>query len=164
MISIYEKWAEQYPLMSIEDGLAEEDWEGWRQMTACLGSKLQLIGDDLFVTQSQRVGRGIREKAGNALLVKYNQVGTLTEAKQAVLKAKSAGWACVFSHRSGETEESSIADLSLAWDTEQIKTGGLSRGERICKYNRLLRIEEELGKKASYRGKKAFRFHKKQGL
>ena len=158
MIAIYEKWAEQYPLMSIEDGLAEEDWEGWRQMTAQLGDKLQLVGDDLFVTQSHRIERGIKEKAGNALLVKYNQVGTLTETKQAILKAKSAGWACVFSHRSGETEENAIADLSLAWETEQIKTGGLSRGERIAKYNRLLRIEEELGNRARFRGKQAFRF------
>ena len=155
MISIYQKWTEDYPLVSIEDGLAEEDWEGWQKMTQQLGKKVQLVGDDLFVTQKERVERGIETGAGNALLVKYNQVGTITETEQAVLKAKSAGWACILSHRSGDTEDSSIADLSVAWGAEQIKTGSVSRGERTAKYNRLLRIEEELGPRA-FRGKKAF--------
>ena len=157
MISLYEKWCEQYPLVSIEDGLSEEDWPGWKLMTEQLGKNLQLVGDDLFVTQKHRVERGIKEKAANALLVKYNQVGTITETKEAILKARSAGWTCVLSHRSGETEDTSIADLSIAWGAEQIKTGSLSRGERTAKYNRLLRIEEELGKQAVFRGRKAFK-------
>ena len=155
MISIYKKWAEDYPLISIEDGLAEEDWGGWQKMTQQLGRKVQLVGDDLFVTQEGRVEKGIQAKAGNALLVKYNQVGTITETEQAVLRAKSAGWTCILSHRSGDTEDTSIADLSVAWGAEQIKTGSVSRGERTAKYNRLLRIEEELGSHF-FRGKKAF--------
>ena len=157
MTSLYEKWSRQYPLVSLEDGLSEEDWSGWKFMTKKLGKHLQLVGDDLFVTQKHRVERGIEEKTANALLVKYNQVGTITETKEAVLKAQSAGWTCIFSHRSGETEDTSIADLSVAWGTEQIKTGSLSRGERTAKYNRLLRIEEALGKKAIFRGRKAFK-------
>ncbi len=157
MIDIYKKWSKQYPLISIEDGLAEEDWEGWKQMTKSLGKKIQLVGDDLFVTQKDRVEKGIQWGAANALLVKYNQVGTITETKQAILKAKSAEFSCILSHRSGETEDTSIADLSVAWGTEQIKTGGLSRGERTAKYNRLLRIEEELKGQISFRGKKAFK-------
>ena len=157
MTAIYEKWCQQYPLVSIEDGLNEEDWRGWRFLTKKLGKNLQLVGDDLFVTQKHRVERGIKEKASNALLVKYNQVGTITETKEAILKAESAGWTCILSHRSGETEDTSIADLSVAWRTEQIKTGSLSRGERTAKYNRLLRIEEELGKQAVFRGRKAFK-------
>ena len=155
LISIYEKWVEDYPLVSIEDGLAEEDWTAWQSMTGKLGQKIQLVGDDLFVTQKDRVEKGLEMKAGNALLVKYNQVGTITETEQAVLKAKSAEWACILSHRSGDTEDTSIADLSVAWGAEQIKTGSVSRGERTAKYNRLLRIEEELGPR-SFRGKKAF--------
>ncbi|MCY4322011.1 MAG: phosphopyruvate hydratase [Bdellovibrionaceae bacterium] len=155
MISIYEKWIKDYPLVSIEDGLAEEDWKGWQKMTKKLGKKIQLVGDDLFVTQKDRVEQGIEKGSANALLVKYNQVGTITETEQAILKAKSAGWTCVLSHRSGDTEDTSIADLSVAWATEQIKTGSVSRGERTAKYNRLLRIEEELDPN-SFRGKKAF--------
>ena len=155
LIAIYKKWSEDYPLISIEDGLAEEDWEGWKKMTEQLGQKVQLVGDDLFVTQKERVEKGIEMQAGNALLVKYNQVGTITETEQAVLKAKSAGWTYILSHRSGDTEDTSIADLSVAWGAEQIKTGSVSRGERTAKYNRLLRIEEELGFN-SFRGKKAF--------
>ena len=157
MISIYEKWLKQYPLVSIEDGLAEEDWEGWKLMTNRLGKKLQLVGDDLFVTQTDRVEKGIKQGAANALLVKYNQVGTITETKETILKAKSAGFSCILSHRSGDTEDTSIADLSVAWEMDQIKTGSVSRGERTAKYNRLLRIEEELKGQALFRGNKAFK-------
>ena len=157
MLFIYEKWSKQYPLVSIEDGLAEEDWEGWKLMTDRLGKKLQLVGDDLFATQKHRVEKGIQQGAANALLVKYNQVGTITETKEAILKAKEAGFSCILSHRSGDTEDTSIADLSVAWGMEQIKTGSLSRGERTAKYNRLIRIEEELGERVSFRGIKAFK-------
>lgn len=157
IISIYEKWSKQYPLISIEDGLAEEDWEGWKLMTKRLGKNLQLVGDDLFVTQTHRVLKGIQQKSANALLVKYNQVGTITETKEAILKARSGNFSCILSHRSGDTEDTSIADLSVAWGMEQIKTGSVSRGERTAKYNRLLRIEEELGKSASFLEKKAFK-------
>ncbi len=157
MISIYEKWSQQYPLISIEDGLAEEDWGGWGRMTKKLGKKIQLVGDDLFVSQKDRVKKGVEQGAGNALLVKFNQAGTITESQAAVLKAKSAGFSCIMSHRSGETEDSSIADLSVAWGTEQIKAGSVSRGERTAKYNRLLRIEEELGQEGFYRGREAFK-------
>ncbi len=157
MISLYEKWSRQYPLISIEDGLAEEDWEGWALLTKRLGKNLQLVGDDLFVTQKERLAEGIRRGAGNALLVKYNQAGTITETKEAILKAKSAGLSCILSHRSGDTEDTSIADLSIAWGAEQIKTGSVSRGERTAKYNRLIRIEEELKGQTSFRGKKAFK-------
>ncbi|MCZ0933280.1 MAG: phosphopyruvate hydratase, partial [Oligoflexia bacterium] len=155
MIFIYEKWSQDYPIVSIEDGLAEEDWEGWKKMTQRLGKKVQLVGDDLFVTQKDRVEKGIEMGTANSLLVKYNQVGTITETEWAVLKARSAGWTCVLSHRSGDTEDTSIADLSVAWGAEQIKTGSVSRGERTAKYNRLLRIEEELCPN-SFRGKTAF--------
>jgi len=157
MVAIYEKWLRQYPLISIEDGLAEEDWKGWKLMTRRLGKKLQLVGDDLFVTQKDRLEKGIKQGAANALLVKYNQVGTITETKEAILKAKSAGFSCILSHRSGDTEDTSIADLSVAWGTEQIKTGSVSRGERTAKYNRLIRIEEELKGQAVCRGRKAFK-------
>ena len=157
MVSLYEKWIKTYPIVSIEDGLAEEDWEGWKLMTTRLGKKLQLVGDDLFVTQNHRIEKGIQYGAANALLVKYNQVGTITESKEAVLKAKAAGFSCILSHRSGETEDTSIADLSVAWGAEQIKTGGVSRGERTAKYNRLLRIEEESQQQISFRGKTAFK-------
>ena len=157
MISIYQKWQSQYPLISIEDGLSEEDWSGWRKMTDGLGRNIQLVGDDLFVTQKDRVERGIRQSSANALLVKYNQVGTITETREAVKKAKSAGFACIMSHRSGETEDTSIADLCVAWGMEQIKAGSLARSERTAKYNRLVRIEEELGGMAFFRGKKAFK-------
>ena len=160
MIAVYEQWIQDYPLISIEDGLAEEDWTGWKQMTQKLGHQIQLVGDDLFVTQKNRVERGLKEQAGNALLVKYNQVGTISETKSAVLTAQQGDFACVFSHRSGETEDTSIADLSVAWGTEQIKTGSVSRGERTAKYNRLLRIEEELGSSAFYKGSSAFKKRK----
>ena len=157
MIALYKQWIQDYPLISIEDGLAEEDWSGWKSMTRQLGDQVQLVGDDLFVTQKERLSKGIREHAANALLVKYNQVGTLTETLSAILEARQAGLTCVFSHRSGETEDTSIADLSVAWGTQQIKAGSPCRGERTAKYNRLLRIEEALGSASSFRGLKAFK-------
>lgn len=157
MISIYEKWVKDYPLISIEDGLDENDWAGWKKMTQKLGHKIQLVGDDLFVTQRDRIQKGIQNKAANALLVKYNQVGTLTESLSAVQTAQAGNFACIFSHRSGETEDTSIADLSVAWGTEQIKTGSVTRGERTAKYNRLIRIEEELGTSGFYKGSQAFK-------
>ena len=164
MIALYEKWAKDYPLISIEDGLSEEDWPGWVELTRCLGQKLQLVGDDLFVTRKQRVQKGIQQGAGNALLVKCNQIGAVTETWEAVQTAQKEGWACILSHRSGETEDTIIADLAVAWGAEQIKTGGLCRGERTAKYNRLLRIEEELGRKACFHGKKAFKAFSKKTL
>lgn len=157
LISIYEKWVKDYPLVSIEDGLSEEDWQGWRELTSRLGDQVQLVGDDLFVTQKSRLQKGIEEKIANSLLVKYNQVGTLSETLEAVEMAKKSQYSCVISHRSGETEDTSIADLSVAWGIEQIKTGSLSRGERTAKYNRLLRIEEELGSLAQFKALKAFK-------
>ena len=150
LISIYDQWIQKYPIVSIEDGLDEEDWEGWRQWTALHGQKIQIVGDDLFVTHWERLKKGIEQQAGNALLVKVNQVGTVSLASKAVQTAHQAGWSCVMSHRSGETEDDFIADLALAFNCQQIKTGGVSRGERTAKYNRLLRIEEELGKKAVF--------------
>ena len=160
MISLYENLIRQYPIISIEDGLAEEDWPGWKLMNSRLGNKIQLAGDDLLVTQKNRLEKGIRERAANALLVKCNQVGTITETAAAVKTAKKAGWTRIVSHRSGETEDTSIADLSVGWGAEQIKTGSLCRGERAAKYNRLLRIEEALearGEKAAFMGRKAFK-------
>lgn len=157
MIAIYQSWVKQYPLASIEDALHEEDWSSWTKLTKTLGHQLQIVGDDLFVTQKHRVARGIAQKAANALLVKPNQVGTITETKEACLTARSGSFSCILSHRSGETEDTSIADLSVAWGTEQIKTGGLSRGERTAKYNRLTWIEKELGSQARFRGLGAFK-------
>ena len=157
MISIYQKWIKDYPLISIEDGLSETDWSGWQNMTQKLGNKIQLVGDDLFVTQKDRVTKGIQKNAANALLVKYNQTGTITETLSAVQTAQAGNFACIFSHRSGETEDTSIADLSVAWGAEQIKTGSVARGERTAKYNRLIRIEEELGSSGFYRGQQAFK-------
>lgn len=151
LISIYDKWLKGYPLVSIEDGLEEEQWEGWKQWSRLHGSKVQIVGDDLFVTNAERLRKGVENKIANALLVKVNQIGTVTEAYEAVKLAHQAGYQTVLSHRSGETEDSVIADLSIAFECHQIKTGGLSRGERTAKYNRLLRIEEELGDKAKYR-------------
>ena len=144
MIRLYEEWIRRYPIVSIEDGLAENDWDGWKKMTKKLGSKIQIVGDDLFVTNTNRIKRGIREKAANAVLIKLNQIGTLTETLEAIRLAYKAGWNAVISHRSGETEDTFIADLAVAMGTGQIKTGSLSRSERTCKYNQLLRIEEEL--------------------
>ena len=156
MVSLYQRWVEQYPIVSIEDGLAEDDWEGWRLLTERLGHRTQLVGDDLYVTNIARLERGIREKASNAILIKLNQIGTLTETLDAVDLARRAGWAAVISHRSGETEDVTIADLAVGTGAGQIKTGAPCRSERVAKYNRLLRIEEELGSSARYPGREAF--------
>jgi enolase len=150
MISWYEELSKQYPLVSIEDGLAENDWDGWKELTARLGNKLQLVGDDLLVTNTKFLERGINEKAGNAILVKVNQIGTLTETIEAVLMAQNAGWNTVMSHRSGETEDTTIAHLAVGLACGQIKTGSMCRTDRVAKYNELLRIEEMLGGKARY--------------
>ncbi len=142
--------------MSIEDGLAEDDWEGWQLLTKELGKRIQLVGDDLFVTNQTRLARGIKEHVANAILVKVNQIGTLSETLETVALAQQHGYAPVISHRSGETEDTTIADLAVALNAGQIKTGSVCRGERTAKYNQLLRIEEELGTRARYLGKKAF--------
>ncbi|MGI9548938.1 MAG: phosphopyruvate hydratase, partial [Bdellovibrionales bacterium] len=156
LIDIYKKWVKSYNIISIEDGLSEEDWSGWKSLTEQLGDKIQLVGDDLFVTQKKRLEQGLENKIANSLLVKYNQVGTITETKESIDLAKKSGYTCVISHRSGETEDTSIADLSVAWDLEQIKTGSLSRGERTAKYNRLLFIEKKLGSLGKFQGDRAF--------
>ena len=150
MVAFYEDLCNRYPIFSIEDGLAEDDWAGWKVLTDKLGEKTQLVGDDLFVTNTKRLARGIEEKIGNSILIKVNQIGTLTETIQAVRMAHENGYTAVMSHRSGETEDTTIADLAVALGTGQIKTGSASRTDRICKYNRLLRIEEALGPKAVY--------------
>jgi enolase len=150
MIDIWKKWCAKYPIRSIEDGLAENDWSGWARLTAAMGNTTQLVGDDLFVTNVQYLSRGIREKCGNAILVKINQIGTLTETFAAVDLALRNGFGAIMSHRSGETEDTTIADLAVATSVGQIKTGSASRSDRIAKYNRLLRIEEELGRDAVY--------------
>ena len=152
MVAFWASWVEQYPIVSIEDGLAEDDWKGFQMMTAQLGHKLQIVGDDLLVTNPERVQRGIDEKAANSLLVKVNQIGSLTETIQAVEMCHRAGWTAVASHRSGETEDSTIADLAVALNTGQIKTGAPARSDRVAKYNQLLRIEAELGDMAEYAG------------
>ncbi len=156
MNAYYAELAEAYPLVSIEDPLAEDDWEGWAELTATLGGKLQLVGDDLFVTNPKRLADGISRHAGNSILVKVNQIGTLTETLDAVKLAQRAGYTAVLSHRSGETEDTTIADLAVATDCGQIKTGAPARSERVAKYNQLLRIEEELGDAAVYAGRSAF--------
>jgi len=156
MTALYREWAERYPLVSVEDGLAEDDWSGWKALTAALGDRLQLVGDDLFVTNEERIERGVREKVANAVLIKVNQIGTLSETIAAVELAKRSGYAAVISHRSGETEDTTIADLAVALGTGQIKTGSVSRSERNAKYNRLLEIELELGGAARYPGRDAF--------
>ena len=156
MIAYYKKLTEKYPLRSIEDGLDEEDWEGWVHMTRELGDRVQLVGDDLFVTNSARLQRGIQMGAANAILIKVNQIGTVSEAMKAIETAKRAGYKVIVSHRSGETEDSFIADLAVGVNAGQIKTGAPSRSERVAKYNQLLRIEEELGASAVYPGMKAF--------
>jgi enolase len=156
VIAFYEDWVRKYPIVSLEDGLAEDDWEGWRLLMERLGRKIQIVGDDLLVTNVERVERAIREKAANSLLCKVNQIGTLTEAIAAVNMAVRAGWTVVVSHRSGETEDTTIADLVVALNTGQIKTGAPCRSERIAKYNQLMRIEEELGDTAVYAGRDAF--------
>ncbi len=156
LIGFWSDWADRYPIVSLEDGLAEDDWEGWSQLTERLGDRLQLVGDDLLVTNTERLARAIQERAANSILIKLNQIGTLTETIDAVEMAQRAGWTAVISHRSGETEDTTIADLAVALNTGQIKTGSVSRSERIAKYNRLLRIEEELADAAVYAGRTAF--------
>jgi len=156
MIEFYGKLIEAYPIISIEDGLAEDDWEGFALFTKKYGSKLQIVGDDLFVTNTERLKRGIKENSANSILIKVNQIGTLTETIQAVEMAKKAGYTAVVSHRSGETEDTTIADLVVALNTGQIKTGSASRTDRIAKYNQLLRVEEELGSMAVFKGKEVF--------
>jgi len=156
MIGIYEQWLGAYPIVSLEDPLNEEDWDGWREMTAQLGDQVQLVGDDIFVTNPQRLRRGIEEKAANSLLVKVNQIGTLTETLDAVSLAQRSGFTCMMSHRSGETEDTTIADLAVAVNCGQMKSGAPARSERVAKYNQLLRIEEILGDAAAYAGPSAF--------
>ncbi len=152
LIDLYEDWLEHYPLVSIEDGLDQQDWPGWKKMTQRLGKRLQLVGDDLFVTHTARLNRGIQEQAGNAILIKGNQIGTLSETLAAIALAQAHRFGVVISHRSGETEDTTIADLAVGTNAGQIKTGSLSRSDRIAKYNQLLRIEERLGGKARYLG------------
>jgi enolase len=156
MVRFWEGLAERYPIVSLEDGLAEDDWSTWRTLTEHLGDRLQLVGDDVFVTNAERLRRGIDEGVGNAILIKVNQIGTLTETLDAIELARSNGYAAVISHRSGETEDTTIADLAVATNAGQIKAGAPSRGERTAKYNQLLRIEEELGARAAYAGWEAF--------
>ncbi len=157
MVEFWSSWVKQYPIISIEDGMAEDDWKGWKLMTNALGKKIQIVGDDLFVTNTERLARGIREGIANSILIKVNQIGTLTETLEAIRMAKDAGYTSVISHRSGETEDTFIADLAVATSVGQIKTGSASRTDRIAKYNQLLRIEEELGNTAKFAGRKAFR-------
>ncbi len=156
MVDYWEALVNKYPVISIEDGMAEEDWEGWKALTERIGDRVQLVGDDLFVTNSKRLAKGIELGCANAILIKVNQIGSLTETLEAIQMAKQAGYACVMSHRSGETEDTTIADLSVALNTGQIKTGAPCRSDRVAKYNQLLRIEEELDEAAVYPGLKAF--------
>jgi enolase len=155
MVATYEKWARDYPIVSLEDGLGEKDWEGWKALTETLGGKLQLVGDDIFVTNPRILERGIAAGVANALLVKVNQIGTLSETLDCMALAGRAGYACMMSHRSGETEDTTIADLAVATNCGQIKTGSASRTDRVAKYNQLLRIEEELGPMARFAGRSA---------
>ena len=156
MVDFLEAWVDKYPIISIEDGMAEEDWEGWKLITERLGKKVQLVGDDLFVTNTERLQTGIEKGVANSILIKLNQIGTLTETLNAIEMANRAGYTAVVSHRSGETEDTTIADLVVAVNAGQIKTGAPARSERVAKYNQLIRIQEELGEVAEYRGKKAF--------
>lgn len=158
LVAFWADWAGQYPIISLEDGLAEDDWDGWIGLQARLGSSVQLVGDDLLVTNTQRLEQAIKQEAANAILIKPNQIGTLTETLDAVAMARQAGWGAVISHRSGETEDTTIADIAVATGVGQIKTGAPCRSDRVAKYNRLLRIEDELGKTAVYAGASAFSF------
>ncbi|MDY5967533.1 MAG: phosphopyruvate hydratase [Sphaerochaetaceae bacterium] len=157
MVELWASWVEKYPIISIEDGMAEDDWEGWKMLTDRIGDKVQLVGDDLFVTNTERLSMGISKKVANSILIKVNQIGTITETFEAIDMAKRNGYTAVVSHRSGETEDTFIADLVVALETGQIKTGSMSRTDRICKYNQLMRIEDELGSNAKYAGRDAFR-------
>lgn len=160
MVSLYAEWTQKYPIISIEDGLAEDDWDGYQLFTEKLGKKVQIVGDDLFVTNIERLKQGIQKKATNSILIKLNQIGTVTETIKAIDMAKEANYTAVVSHRSGETEDTTIADFVVGLGTGQIKTGSLCRSERIAKYNQLLRIEEELGEEAKFAGMDAFNFNK----
>ena len=162
MVKFYESWIRQYPIISIEDGMSEKDWKGWKVLTDHLGDRVQLVGDDIFVTNTKIFKQGIDQGIGNSILIKLNQIGTLTETLDAIEMAKRAGYTAVVSHRSGESEDATIADLAVATNAGQIKTGSLSRTDRIAKYNQLIRIEEELGDAAQYRGKDVFYSIKKQ--
>jgi enolase len=157
MVELYRSWVDRYPIVSIEDGLAEDDWEGWAKLTGALGEKIQIVGDDIFVTNPERLGRGIEEGIANAILIKLNQIGTVTETLECIDMARRSSYGTVISHRSGETEDAFIADLAVAVGAGQIKTGSASRTDRIAKYNQLLRIEEELGDVATYPGKALYR-------
>jgi enolase len=157
MIQLWSDWVRQYPIVSVEDGLAERDWDGWRALTSALGDRVQLVGDDVFVTNPEILKKGIDDGVANAILVKLNQVGTVTETLDAIAMARTAGYGTIISHRSGETEDSTIADLAVGTSAGQIKTGSASRSDRIAKYNQLLRIEEELGSNAKYAGRAAIR-------
>jgi enolase len=156
IIQLYENWVKQYPIVSIEDGMAEDDWQGWIALTSALGEKIQLVGDDVFVTNAKRLQNGIADGVGNSILIKLNQVGTLSETMDTIELAKVDGYTTVISHRSGETEDSFIADLAVATNAGQIKTGSASRTDRICKYNQLLRIEEELKSQARFIGNQLY--------
>jgi enolase len=157
MVDLWTTWVEKYPIISIEDGMDEDDWEGWKMLTDAIGDKVQLVGDDLFVTNTKRLERGIKESIGNSILIKVNQIGTLTETFEAIEMAHKAGFTAVVSHRSGETEDDFIADLVVALQTGQIKTGSMSRSDRLAKYNQLMRIEDYLGETAKYAGRDAFK-------
>ena len=154
---MYAEWASKYPIVSIEDGLAEDDWEGWTLLTKTIGNKVQIVGDDLFVTNVARIERGIAENAANCVLIKLNQIGSLTETVAAIKMAQRVGWTAMISHRSGETGDTTIADLTVAMGTGQLKTGAPARSERVEKYNQLMRIEEELGDAAQFAGRSAFK-------
>jgi enolase len=156
MVELWADWVKKYPIAVLEDGLAEDDWDGWKLLNQALGGQIELVGDDLFVTNVQRIARGISESAANAVLIKLNQIGSLTETIAAIEMAGKAGWGAMVSHRSGETVDSFIADLTVAMATGHLKTGAPCRGERVEKYNQLMRIEEELGPAAVYAGHKAF--------
>jgi enolase len=162
MAALWQDWCDRFPIISIEDGMAEDDWQGWAELTRRVGERVQLVGDDLYVTNTERLARGIVERSSNSILIKLNQIGTLTETLRAIEMAKRAGWTAVISHRSGETEDTTIADLAVATNSGQIKTGAPARSERVAKYNRLLRIEEELGEAAAYAGAGAF-YNLRQG-
>ena len=157
MVEYYVDWVERYPIISIEDGLSEDDWDGWELLYRRLGSKVQLVGDDLYTTNVDRIARGVQTQASNSVLIKPNQIGTLTETLEAIRLTRHAGWSTVMSHRSGETEDTTIADLSVAWETGQIKSGAPCRSERLAKYNRILKIEQEMGADARYAGRDALR-------
>ena len=157
MVEMYTEWVRDYPIVSIEDGVAEGDWEGWKALTRALGARVQLVGDDVFVTNPEILRRGIADRVGNSLLVKLNQIGTVSETLDAIAMARDANYTTIISHRSGETEDSTIADLAVGTSAGQIKTGSASRSDRVAKYNQLLRIEEELGQAGRYAGKAAIR-------